>query len=367
MKQANTSIPSWKIRLFWILLASGFVLGFIVKLDRPEPGINIFPRSGFKDTFSQKEAIRFCVYRVLFDFGIRVDWISGDSHSKTVRIPKDLAPVLPYSALATEIRRLGGEVLKGESNPAGDQMTLEAGFKGEFLYRVTLLYDPDLERQNGEIAIVIDDFGYSVDSEVNGFLGLHQSVTFSIIPGLEESQEVAMRAFEAGREVLIHMPMEPENGHYEKDDYILLTGMSEEEIKSRVRKAIHAVPNARGLNNHMGSKATLDPPLLSALMQELRASDLFFLDSRTHPKSIAYSVARKMQIPCAKNETFLDSIEEEPYIRQQVYLLADLAAKHGSAIGIGHPKKLTLHVLQQELPNLEKRGFRFVPISQVVK
>ncbi len=359
-------LPHWKIRLFWSLSFLCLILASIKLLDQPEPGLNFFSSSGMNDT-SQKEALKFSVYHVLFDFGIRVDWITGDHHSKTVLVPADLPIVTPYTALVSRFDELGGDLIKAESNPRGDRLTLEVGLKGKSLFQVTLLRDPELRRFAGKIAIVIDDFGYSFSSLVKGFINLDQKITLSILPGLDYSKKIAQAGFEAKRDVILHLPMEAKNDEVGFDGLTLRSGLSEAEIRDRVRNAVKGLPHITGLNNHMGSLATADVKLLSVMMDEVKKAGLFFLDSHTNFETRAYSVAGKNGIPCAINDTFLDAIEEEPFIRGQVYLLAEIASRKGQAIGIGHPEKLTLKVLKEELPKLERRGFQFVSVSELVK
>ncbi|MFQ5750552.1 MAG: divergent polysaccharide deacetylase family protein [bacterium] len=360
-------IPRWKIRLFWTLVFSALISGAIKILDRPEPGLNFLPTAKEFNDYSQKEALKFSIYQVLFDYGIRVDWLAGDSRYKTVRIPADLPLTEPYVDLLFNIRNLGGQLLKAETNPKGDKMVIEVGLNDEALFQLTLVSDASLKRVGGKIAIVIDDFGYVFSSLVKQFLNLNHKITYAILPGLQFSKEIADTAFKKNREIMIHMPMEPKNGKVKKDDYILLTSMSEQEIRERLRKAISAIPHAQGLNNHMGSLATENSQLLQVAMDEIKKAGLFFLDSRTDFKTLAYSWAQKMAVPCSINDTFLDRIQEEPFIRQRLYLLAEIASKNGQAIGIGHPNKWTLKVLQEELPKLERKGFKFVNISKVVK
>lgn len=363
----NRPISTWKVRLFWSLLFSAFILGALAIAQRKDLEINLFASKPRANPQEQKEALKFSLYRVLFDYGIRVDWITGDSYYKVVRIPRDLSIVEPYAALVAKFEELGGVLLKAKSKPLGDEMVLEVGLDSEPLFQVTLVEDSDLERFKGQIAMVIDDFGYFSNGVVAGFLNLPEQITFSILPGLTYSEKIAQEAHEKNREVMLHLPMEPKNGHFKTDDYILLTNMEEKEIRERTQKAIKAVPYVQGVNNHMGSLATENEPLLKILMSEIKKAGLFFLDSRTSANSLAYSWARKNKIPCAINNTFLDSIAEEPFIRQQVNLLAEMAAKNGQAIGIGHPNELTLKVLQEELPQLEKRGFQFVAVSNLLK
>lgn len=362
-------IPRWKINLLWSLLTACLILTAIKLLDRPEPGLNLFSPTASLSDQERKEEIRFSPYKTLLDFGIRVDWISGDQHSKTVEVPADLAMVEPYAALVARVRKLGGVIRRAETNPFQDRMMLEVAYKDESLFALTLVKNPDLKRLSGKIAIVIDDFGYSNGQLVQDFIGLPQKITYAIIPGLPHSSDIANAVLKKERDVLIHLPMEPRNGNFNANDYnfSLLVEMNETQIRERVQGAIRSIPQAVGLNNHMGSMATENETLLAILMEELKKAGLFFLDSRTSANSQAFSWAKKMDVPCSLNNVFLDKIQEEPFIRGQLTLLGEMAARSGTAVGIGHPNEVTLKVLKEELSNLEKRGFQFVSVSQIVE
>lgn len=319
------------------------------------------------DEPARKEAIRFSMYRVLFDLGIRTDWLSGSEYHKIVRIPADLSSDRAYADLVSTFRDLGATLLKAEVSAKGDKKTIVVGYGGERLFEMTLVEDQKLVRVGGKIAVVIDDFGYSFKPRIHEFLDLNPTISISILPGLDYSEEIALAAAERGLDILLHMPMEPEGDEFPRYDYMLRTRLKDKEIRSRLRKAIKSVPLAKGMNNHMGSLATIDTRLMEIVMQELKRSNYFFLDSMTNANSVGYTIAKRVSLPCEKNDLFLDAIAEEPFIRSQVNRLAELAVKHGSAIGIGHPEQLTLEVLKSEMPKLEKKGFKFVSIAELVK
>ncbi|RMF64793.1 MAG: divergent polysaccharide deacetylase family protein [Calditrichaeota bacterium] len=365
--RSTQKLPRWKVTLFLVELVVALLLAAVWFLDHSKPGLNLSSRPGLHDHRKQADELRFAVYRVLFDHGIRVDWISGDRQHKTVRVPRDLPMVTPYAALVARIRELGGELRKAQADILGEHALLEVGLDGKPLYSISFVQDEKLSRIAGKIALVVDDFGYKEDKVVTGFLDLPSEITFSILPGQRKSKRIAEAAAERGHEVMIHLPMQPRNGKVETDGFVLLSGLSKSEIRQRVRKAIAAVPHARGVNNHMGSLATEDERLMSPFLDEIKRNGLFFLDSRTSPKSLAYALARKKGVPATRNDTFLDAIEEKPFISHQLYLLAEIAAKRGWAVGIAHPTKLTLQVLQKELPNLERKGFQFVKISTLLE
>ncbi len=365
IKKTEATITPGKQNLFWLLLICFLLLGSLRLLIYWAP--DLLKRTTEADLAEQREALQFSLYEVLFEFGIRVDWISGDNTHKKVRIPQDLSLHEPYSALVSRFIEQGGMLLRAESNPNGNRKRIEVGLAGESLFRITLQKDNSISRISGKIAIVIDDFGNAFKTSTRNFLALEQPISVSVLPGLEFSQKVSEAASERGLEVLLHLPMEPANEKFRADDYMLLTEMSETEIRQRVRSALKAVPTASGVNNHMGSLATIHQPLLQPMMQELKKAEVFFLDSMTHPESQAHIVARQTKIPTVINNTFLDSIKEEPFIRKQVHLLGEMASRNGHAVGIGHPREMTLKVLKEEMPKLAKLGYKFVAVSELTK
>ncbi|MDX2472664.1 MAG: divergent polysaccharide deacetylase family protein [Candidatus Krumholzibacteria bacterium] len=170
------------------------------------------------------------------------------------------------------------------------------------------------------------------------------------------------------REVILHLPMEPQ-GYPETNPgpAALLVGMNETEVRTRLDDALAALINVTGVNNHMGSAATSDTPLMRTLMSVLQEKDLFFVDSLTSANSVAYAEAQRAGIPAARNRIFLDyDNENESAITANLHRLVQSARSSGFAVGIGHPHRATAAVLTRELPGLIKEGVRFVTISELM-
>lgn len=219
----------------------------------------------------------------------------------------------------------------------------------------------------GEVGIIIDDFGYDKGPVVNGFLRLPTDITLSIIPGHEYSREIARAAYSRGFEVMIHMPMEPENYEGGEKDFILMSNMPSREIISRLNRAFEEIPHAAGLNNHEGSLATQNTSVMQTVLQILRDRNMYFIDSYTAPESIGYLLAEKLDMPCGKRSVFLDNQEDTTAIRGQIEELVKEARRKGRAIGIGHEKAPTLTALQKYIPFYQARGIRFVRISELIE
>jgi polysaccharide deacetylase 2 family uncharacterized protein YibQ len=223
----------------------------------------------------------------------------------------------------------------------------------------------------GRIGLIIDDFGYLRNRLTAGFMAMNEKLTFSIIPGHRYSRILADEAARSGHEVIIHMPMEPENYNgIDEEEFILLYGMDVQEVQTRTRRAFQEIPQAIGMNNHEGSLATLDTVLLDVLASDLKQRNKYFVDSYTTPDTRALAIMRKQGVPSMGRHVFLDNTDDPEYIRRQLAQLASWAERTGAAIGIGHVGSSHLHtleVLSEEISKLKDRGFEFVYISELVE
>jgi hypothetical protein len=169
-------------------------------------------------------------------------------------------------------------------------------------------------------------------------------------------------------EILLHQPMEPrEEGGKNPGEGVLLTSMTTEALRARVRASLKAVPGAVGVNNHMGSRFTEDAAGLGALMAELKEHGLFWLDSRTTPGTRGVEVAHAAGVPALERDIFLDAETNVDFIRRQVHKLIETARVHGSAVGIGHPHPETIAVLREMRAELLASGVALVPVSALVR
>ena len=219
----------------------------------------------------------------------------------------------------------------------------------------------------GVIVLVIDDFGYRNDNISDGFLNLSIPITCAIIPGHTASKKFAEKAVSYGKEVIIHMPMESENYSPGEDEYKLLTSMTSELLENKLIQAFESLPEAIGMNNHQGSKATSDSKTMTVLASVLKDRGKYFIDSRTSSLTIGEKTMISFGVPTARRNIFLDNNNDLDRIEEQMNKLANSAKKNGFAVGLGHARKNTLAVIEKVVPDLLDKGFVFQFASQVVK
>jgi polysaccharide deacetylase 2 family uncharacterized protein YibQ len=216
------------------------------------------------------------------------------------------------------------------------------------------------------VALVIDDLGNRWKQDLDA-LDLPGVMTISILPHTPHARRLARMAHRRDKEVLLHVPMES-LGRQRMGPGGLTQAMGRDELVRTVARGLAAVPYARGVSNHMGSLLTQRPQSMRWLMQTLReAGDLFFVDTRTIASSVAYEMARGAGLPAVERDVFLDHDRSLSRIVAELDRLVRVAKLKGAALGIGHPHPETLAVLRRELPHLEQRGVRLVPVSALVE
>ena len=215
------------------------------------------------------------------------------------------------------------------------------------------------------IAIVIDDLGNDREA-LERIARWPFAVGGAVLPGLAGSADAARRLAASGKEVLLHLPMEPDGyPAVQPGPGVILRSDDDEKIAHTLIDDLATVPGAVGVNNHMGSAATADPRVMRAVVRVLAARGLYLLDSRTSEATVARRVADEAALPAVSRRVFLDAVPKASAIERAYRELLSTAKREGEAIAIGHPHPATLDLLERELPRLE--GVRLVRVSELVR
>ncbi|MGB5421767.1 MAG: divergent polysaccharide deacetylase family protein [Desulfobacterales bacterium] len=216
-----------------------------------------------------------------------------------------------------------------------------------------------------KVAIIIDDLGY--DQRIaQKFLDLDDRLTFAVLPHTPHPRLIAATILKKGGELMLHLPMEPlEYPSVDPGPGALLSSMSADDLIVQLREDLSDVPGIKGVNNHMGSKLTAESTRLYQVFSVLKQEGLFFIDSRSTAETVGRPSARLFQLPFAERDVFIDHVQDPDLIRLRIKELIQIARKNGEAIGIAHPSKTTLRILEEMLPILKKE-VQLVPASHVV-
>lgn len=216
------------------------------------------------------------------------------------------------------------------------------------------------------IAIIIDDIGNDL-RPVRELLKINAQITFAILPLCSHTRDAAEMVHKAGRETLLHLPMEPTSYPREKPgNGALFTDMNDRELLFQLDKNLASVPHISGVNNHMGSKFMADEDKLMLIFDMLKKKNLFFIDSRTTTDSKAEIASDKVGLPMASRRIFLDNSRSYKEISK---ILVEVAEDKGDApvIIIGHPYPETIRAIKDATGILRAKGVTIVPVSQLIK
>ena len=217
----------------------------------------------------------------------------------------------------------------------------------------------------GRLAVVIDDAGLDLESQrIYEEIGV--PLTLAVMPNKMYTSEAAAEWSRYGMPVILHQPMEPVSGSG-MEEKTILTSMSDEAIRYMLKESLEQIPQAVGINNHQGSRATTDARVMRVVMNELSHRELFFFDSRTNTTTAADSAAASYGVPYARNDLFVDNSADEGEIRAMIQEGANRAKARGSYIIIGHCRPHTAAAFRDIVPQLQAQGIEFVYVSSLLR
>ena len=216
------------------------------------------------------------------------------------------------------------------------------------------------------IAIVIDDMGIDKKRSAQA-IDLQGPLTLSFLTYATQLQRQTEKARTKGHELMLHVSMEPGSKAVDPGPNVLLTGLSDEELRRRLEWGFTRFSTYVGINNHMGSKFTSDARAMRVVIEEVKRRGLLFLDSRTSDKTVGAKLAKKLGVPVAERNIFLDHENTVEAVNAQLGNVEKMARRTGSVIAIGHPRDATIKALKPWLAGIEGRGFKLVPLTALVR
>jgi hypothetical protein len=217
------------------------------------------------------------------------------------------------------------------------------------------------------LALVIDDVGVDRKRSARAIAELPAAVTLSFLPYAAEVARQAQDARTRGHEIIVHVPMEPDNSSIDPGPHALRVNAAPDALLRDFDWNLSQFDGYVGINNHMGSRFTRDADGMRAILGVLKARGLLFLDSRTTGQTVGPRIARDLGLPFLERDVFLDNVASAASIEAQLAEFERLARRDGYAIAIGHPRGETLDVLIPWAQSVEARGFALVPLSAVMR
>jgi len=369
----------WIGYLLFFLLGSFITFaGYTYLIREKEPAPKTFSQTAF--------LVDQTIQGQLYEIGIvKKDILLQEISSKRERglvweeslLKIELPRSLSFATIEGNFRRSLSPFGKNVSLQAfqvSESLRLEVRVRNHVTHQITFLHPRiPVPKPGGrpsiapKIAIVIDDLG-GENHLFKELLEWDIPITFSILPFTPYSKTVAEEAHRRGREIILHLPMEPYG--YPKvrpGEGVLLEEMNEERLRAQLSKDLDAVPFIKGVSNHMGSRLMEDPEKIKIILSELKDRDLFFLDSRTTSRTVGLKTAQSLGLKSIERSFFLDHFQDEKEIHQEIEDMIRFSLSTGKAVGIGHPHPSTLKSIKELIPKMKEKGVEVVPLSSLLE
>ncbi|MCL2181494.1 MAG: divergent polysaccharide deacetylase family protein [Treponema sp.] len=218
----------------------------------------------------------------------------------------------------------------------------------------------------GSVVFVIDDAGNNL-RELDPFLRLPMPLTIAVLPGLPYSVEAANRIRASGKEVILHQPMEA-IGAQNPGPGAIYTGMSAEEIREILSRNIAEVGPVSGINNHQGSKITMDREAVETILSFCAERGIYYLDSRTTPQTVVPAVAGRLGIRIVERNVFIDNEQDKSSMQNSITGGLERAQRDGVVVMIGHTWSPQLApLLAEQYSILIRQGYTIKTASDILR
>ncbi len=216
------------------------------------------------------------------------------------------------------------------------------------------------------VAVVVAGLGLGRAATMAA-IQLPGAITLAFASHARDLQEWIDLARAAGHEVLLDIPMEPENyPQIVPGPQALLTSLSAAENVARLDWHLDRASGYVGVTHNMGSRFTASDEHMRPILLALKRRGLMFLDARTSAKSIAASLATSLGLPRAINNRFLDTQASRLAIDRRIDEIERIARRVGFSVAVSHAYPVTIDRLERWTGTLDDKKLALVPISALV-
>ena len=217
-------------------------------------------------------------------------------------------------AVSRRVEELGGVVLSGRetAGPRGEtRLRLLLGLPKRGLHEVLLVRgirpEEPSERPAPRLALVLFGFGDDLD-EARRVFDLPVPFAVALAPDAKTSSAMFRAAHERGREVVLHVPLEPVNyPQLNPGPGTLLVTLKPDRVTGTMRRWLDQSGPVLGVANHMGSLATQDMTLMGAVYRELKRRHLPFIHVQPAAGAVCRSLAAELGVIYDEPDAVLDT------------------------------------------------------------
>lgn len=305
--------------------------------------------------------------------------VGGDGPSLRWRValPREAPPMLVNHLITRAVEAGGAQVLSGKERYAKDgafMVTLLVGVPGRPTHTVDLVPAgtpaEDAPAPLARLAVLL--YASSEDDALLAAACAREEVFAIGANATGEGKGVPLRAArEHRREVVLFMPMEPENyPRVNPGPATLLVNMPAGRIGQALRREIDMARPVVAVANLMGSFATQDEAFMTAIYEELRRAELPFLHVGAVPRAVCRPLAARVGAAYDEPDLNLDGDARRGDVRaldRAWNKVIERAREHGQALALVRVTPKSVEWLGRAFDRKRLAGVDLVPVSAVIR
>ena len=212
-----------------------------------------------------------------------------------------------------------------------------------------------------KISLVVGGLGLNSATTKAAIERLPGEVTLSFVPYADGLQGWIDQARAHGHEVMLEAPMEPTD--YPNNDpgpYTLMAAGAPAENTRRLEWVMSRATGYFGLTNYLGSRFLASGAAVEALMTQVKARGLAFLDDGA-------ARGKGAGAPRASADAIIDQDLSSEAVDRQLTALEGQALARGQAFGAGFAYPVTVETVARWAARVEGRGYQLTPASAITR
>ena len=217
------------------------------------------------------------------------------------------------------------------------------------------------------IAIVVSGLGVGAKLTADAIAKMPPAVTLAFAPYGADAGANAVKAREAGHEIMLQVAMEPFD--YPDNDpgpQTLLTSLTTEQNVDRLYWMMSRFQGYVGVTSYMGARFTSNESAFVPVLKEVAKRGLIYFDDGSSTRSLAAQISGATHLSFTKADMSLDAVPTPAEISKALLRLESAARTNGVAVGTVSALPVSIERVAQWAKTAESRGFVLVPISVAV-
>ena len=224
--------------------------------------------------------------------------------------------------------------------------------------------DPSLPR----VVLVVNGMGLSQTGTQTAIEALPEDVTLAFAPYGSSLQRWIDKARAEGHEVLLQVPLEPDNyPEQNPGEHTLLVSTDRHANQQDLHWILGRATGYAGVMNHMGARFTSEEGALLPFLGAIGERGLFYLDDGSSPRSVAPRAGEILQVPVVVGDLVVDRGRSPDAIERELAALESLARRDGLAVWVASAFPISVQVIARWARGAQARGIVVVPASAAIK